>query len=116
MEIKNNLNNKSGNLGVIRPLSRKSQGHVEVILSFALFIGAILFIFLFMNPALKNNDKKIDIEQISNRIIQDMSLKVGKLSIISNSSCYDFVNDYGISYVETKIGDEFIIYFSDENN
>ena len=115
MEIKNNLNNKSGNLGFIRPLSRKSQGHIEVILSFSLFIGAILFIFLFITPSFKDVDKT-NIEQTTDKVINNMSLDIGRLSIISDSNCYNYTDDYGVSYVETKKDNEFIIYFSDEED
>ena len=97
----------------MKKLSRKSQGHIEVILSFALFIGAVLFIFLFINPSFKDEDKT-DIEQTTDKIITNISREIGKLSIISSSGCYDYNDDYGISYVETKNDDEFIIYFSDE--
>ena len=100
----------------IKKLSKKSQGHVEVILSFALFIGAILFIFLFINPSFKE-DEKTNIEQVTDKVINNISLEIGRLSIISDSNCYDYelTDNYGISFVETKKDNEFIIYFSDKN-
>jgi len=95
---------------------KKSQGHVEIILSFALFLGVILILFLFINPFSKTKETISIIDNIKKIIINNMSSEIGKLSIIVNETgdCYDFDNSkYTGNYREIQ-GDnrKFDIYFS----
>lgn len=104
---------------------KKAQAHVEMIISFALFVGAIMFIFFIMNPFAKTTQEKTgDVENIKNILIANFSSEFGRLSVIADSFCttccyyfdpaeYDYSN-----YIET-IPDssnprKYEIYFSND--
>jgi hypothetical protein len=80
---------------MILPNSKYAQGHVEMMISLSLFVGAVLFIFIFMNPLAKNQDTTSYIKNVEREIINNLTEKVGKLSIISTAKngCYDFNED-----------------------
>jgi len=96
----------------------KAQGHIEIIFSFLIFIGFILFIFLFMNPFAKTESKEI-INNIKQSIISEISGDVGKLSIITDTSadCYDFdLSTYGENFIEVPDAGglrKYTIYYND---
>ena len=103
----------------IIPNSKRAQGHVEMMLSFILFISAVLFIFGFMNPFSKSVDKSNELEQVQRVIMQQISDKAGRLSAVSYdaSGCYDFVNnEYPENYVEfaDSAPNKYTIYFSNK--
>lgn len=102
----------------MRKMNKRSQGHVEMILSFILFIGAILFIFFYINPFTKTTDNSDEINQIQNIIIRNITATVGRLSVLGNSAgCYNFIDgDYpSTNYVEVKgnTPNLYTIYFGD---
>ena len=86
----------------MRELNNRAQGHVEIILSFVIFIGFLLFIFIFMNPFAKTKETSHIMDNIQKSIINEISGDVGKLSVVVNEgkNCYYFSNDYGINYAE----------------
>ena len=96
--------------------NKKGQGHVEMILSFLIFIGALIFLFIFINPFAKTEEISI-IKGIQEKIIQEISLEIGKLNIILSSpnSCYDFTpSDYFGNYKEKLETDrKYNIYFGE---
>lgn len=100
----------------IIPKSKLSQGHVEIILSFALFVGALIFLFLIINPFAEIKEVSI-MGNIKKNIIDEVSLEIGKLSIITNQvgSCYNFNRgDYPGNYQEFDEGDrKYNIYFGE---
>jgi len=100
-------------------LNSKAQGHVEIMLSFVLFIGAIIFIFVFISPF--KADKEILIEDNVQKIImQNITKDIGMLSIvigINPNNCYKFVeSDYNGNYIEKwdSVLRTYTIYFSEE--
>jgi len=104
-------------------INKKAQSHVEVIISFIIFIGFLLFLFIFLNPFAKPKPDYI-LEDTQRALIENISSRVGKLSIITgNENCYDFnEEDYEGHYIEVKedVGekDKYTIYFNDifQNN
>jgi hypothetical protein len=98
-----------------------SQGHVEMMISFVIFIGFLLFIFLIINPFSKSENKPMILDKLQEKILNNISSKVGKLSIFlgNSSDCYDFNEDnYGVNsvvhYKETVENEGmYNIYFSD---
>ena len=94
--------------------NKKGQGHVEIILSFVIFIGAIILLFIFINPFARTKITSATGE-VQEKIIEKISLDVGKLSIITNSteSCYEFnESNYNGNYVEiSEIERKYDIYF-----
>lgn len=107
---------------MILPKSKRAQGHIEMMLSFILFISAILFIFFYINPFSKSVDKSNELEQIQRIIMQSISEKAGRLSVVSYdaSGCYDFDSAYYPgNYVEFAESSPtpprmYTIYFSDK--
>lgn len=110
---------------------KKSQGHVEMIISLVLFVGAILFILAFINPVTRNQEKVHYINNIEKIFLNETSAKFEKLSIVSTSTddgrgrgedlvgCYKF-NDAGLgNYIEVldassaKPPYKYTLYFSE---
>ncbi len=103
----------------LTPKSKRAQGHVEMMLSFILFIGAILFIFVYLNPFSKSVDSRNELEQVQRIIMQQISDNAGRLSVVSydNSGCYKFDNSqYPANYVEfaESVSKKYTIYFSNK--
>ncbi len=95
---------------------KRAQSHVEVMVSFVIFIGFLLFIFIFLNPFARTGEPNYIIDNIQKAIINNITDEVGKLSIILNESgtCYKFnETDYEGDYLETYEGRKYAIYFSD---
>jgi hypothetical protein len=99
-------------------INKRGQGHVEMIISFILFVGAVLFIFFYINPFTQTVDKSGDMERVQSIIIKNISATVGRLSIIG-TGCYHFEeSQYGTNYVEV-LGDnilgkkQYTIYFGE---
>jgi hypothetical protein len=95
-----------------------------MIISMTLFIGALIFIFVFINPFSSKNQEKVSyIKNIESNLLKNLTTSVGQLSVIidpvSNpDGCYDFnENDYPkVNYIEIKdpINTKRVfIYFSD---
>lgn len=96
--------------------NNRAQGHIEIILSFLIFIGFLLFIFMFMNPFAQTESKNI-IDNIEKSILNEISVDVGKLSIIvdSTSDCYEesALDSYSENYLEIAEDRKYTIYFND---
>jgi len=96
--------------------SKRSQSHVEIILSFVIFIGFLLFVFIFMNPFAKAKDTSYIMDNIQKTVIGNITEKIGKLSIILNKTgdCYDFnETNYKSNYYEVQEDNmKYMIYFS----
>ncbi len=93
---------------------KKAQGHVEVILSFVIFIGFLLFMFIFLNPFARTKESNYIMNNIQKVIINNITNEIGKLSIILNESgtCYNFSDDYGSNYKQIEEADKkYMIYF-----
>jgi len=93
--MKNKMKNAISHFGLVTsykifPNSKRSQGHIEVILSFLIFIGFLLFMLIFLNPFVETKSDQV-MSNIQESIINEISGEVGKLSIIVNrtNDCYD---------------------------
>ncbi len=100
--------------------SKRSQAHVEIMLSFVLFVGVLIFIFLFINPFSRTSGDDLDISNVQKMIIGKMSSDIGKLSVIVENvgGCYYVdTSDYGASFkmVEGSGSKQYVVYFSKEN-
>ena len=92
----------------------KAQSHVEVMVSFVIFIGFLLFIFIFLNPFARTKEPSYIMDNAQKVIIENISDEVGKLSIIltENGTCYNFPNDYGNNYkVVQEENKKYTVYF-----
>ena len=101
-------------------MNKSGQGHIEMILSFALFIGAIVFIFIYINPFSQTVDNSDEISIVQDIIIRNISAEVGRLSVVSdNGGCYDidytdYPNTNHVEVIENSpvpLKTQYIIYF-----
>lgn len=105
----------SSRLSDIRILSdsKRSQAHVEMIISFVIFLGALIFIFVFINPV-KERTKDNSIEEIQKAILREIIQDIGKMSVIVNSSsdCYD-IPKLGNKFIEIKDAErKYTLYYN----
>jgi hypothetical protein len=73
-------------------MHKKSQVHVEMMLSFVIFLSAVLIILYLLNPLSEKRNKSYNINEVETALLKKISTDVGKLSIILNSTkkvCYD---------------------------
>jgi len=112
-----NNNNKKAQGKERLSFNKKAQGHIEIMISFVLFVGFLLFFFLYMNP-FSNAKEKVPIDKIQELIINNMSLKIGILSAIvdTDNDCYSLedVGEYGSKFVEIQDLDsprKFTLYY-----
>jgi hypothetical protein len=103
-------------------MSKRSQGHVEIMLSFLLFMIAVLLIFVFLNPLSGTRNKNYSEETIQKAILNNLSSTFGKISTFNataTSHCYnitsDLFNRYGDNFVEVPglQNGGYILYFGD---
>ena len=71
-------------------INRRAQGHVEIIISFVLFVAFLLSAFAIFNLA-HSSFKRTSLDHEYEVILTNISAPVGKLSILvaSDSDCYD---------------------------
>ena len=101
-------------------VNKTSQSHVEIIMSMVLFIGFLIFVFLFLNPAFKTK-KDLTIDKVQEKITDKISSNIGKLSVITASvnDCYSLEKvekDYGNNFTEVQDLENprrYTIYYAD---
>ncbi len=88
----------------MKKINNTGQTHVETILSFSLFVGVLIILFIFINPFSKTSEKNNDIEQVFEIFINEISLNAGKLSVIvnTNDDCYIRPSQFGEKFVEIQ--------------
>ena len=102
-------------------MGKKAQSHVEVMVSFVIFIGFLLFIFIFLNPFARTKEPSYIMDNAQKVIINNISGDVGKLSVITNGTggCYQIpsylTTKYNNNFKEIKEDDKkYTVYFSNE--
>lgn len=99
---------------------KNAQGHVEMIISFVMFAGAIIFIFMYINPLSRNQETFSISDRIQKTLIENISTNIGKVYAIANETngCYS-VKDFILSYKDNfrEVQDKnnlrlYTIYFS----
>lgn len=86
--------------------SNKAQAHVEIILATTLFIGFLLFLFVFLNSSFKAT-AEIPTEKIQNKIFDELQEEVGTLLVVveTTDDCYSLApveSDYGTNFREVQ--------------
>lgn len=82
------------------------QGHVEMIMSFILFIAIVLFFFIIVNPFSVDFDSSNQVFIAKKVIIENVTSNVGKLSVVLDAgppvgTCYNFsIEDYTVKGVD----------------
>jgi hypothetical protein len=82
--------------------NKKSQAHVEIIISFVIFVGFVLAMLLFLNPASNKKTDYSSLDKVWEKIYRNISSNVYHASLVadipSNVSCFKVDNLYNISY------------------
>jgi len=93
---------------------------VEIVLSFVLFVGVLIFIFSIMNPT-KTSVGVLELRSLEKELMNNISISVEKLSIVvgSKGDCYtkSVVEAIGgnryVEYQDPKNPRRYTIYFND---
>lgn len=75
--------------------NKKSQGQIEMILSFTIFIGFLAVLFYFFSPIQNRSTSTYGIDDAQNKILANLSITYSKVSFILNSTtcnCFSFSN------------------------
>ncbi|MBS3075820.1 hypothetical protein J4429_05175 [Candidatus Pacearchaeota archaeon] len=100
-------------------MEKKSQAHVEMILSFTIFVGVLLIVFIFLNPFSKTQEKKsYKLELVFKSFLNETVLNAGKISVIidSDDDCYNRPSKLGEKFIEIQDSAnlrKYTLYFSD---
>lgn len=65
---------------------KRAQGHVELILSFVIFVGFIFSIFVFLNPLKQPTMSFVSFENVQAKIIKNATIGYQSIPLILNSS------------------------------
>ncbi len=100
---------------MVRMISKRSQAHVEFVVSFVIFVGFLLFIFFLLNPFSQRQTTISILDEVYDNVIKEISDEVGRLSIIlkEDGACYFYP---GNNYTEIRNVEnprKFDLYFSD---
>jgi hypothetical protein len=82
-----------------KSIKKKGMSHVEVIVSFALFIGFILFLFIYFNP-FNNSVSPGNSEVLKKNFLQETEIPVVITKIIINKSSVIYENCFAVSDIE----------------
>ena len=87
-----------------KEIGKKAQSHVEMMLSLVIFVGALTFIFIFLNPFAKTGEKISIIDEIQKTVVEDMSSEIGKLSVIGDTGPNNYIipSGYGSNFIEVQ--------------
>jgi len=96
---------------------KRAQSHIEVIISFVIFIGFVVFFMIFLNPFVKTQEK-IN-ENIKDILINEISSNIGKMSVIGGSGGHSYSVPFGypkhVDVITNQNGKlKCMIYFSNE--
>lgn len=78
-------------------INKRGQGHIEVIISFALFAGFVTFILLFLRPSTKSVE--IGLNSVENAVKSRIETNVSYFSVKidrNNRNCFCFDSEYDV--------------------
>jgi hypothetical protein len=90
------------------PSSKSSQAHVEMIISFVIFVGFVLAIFIFINPVQQQKTTYASLDLIQDALIANLSSQISYVPLVINPSlilsndCFSINNTFNFSGVLTK--------------
>ncbi len=102
--------------------NKKAQAHLETVLSFVIFIGFLLFIFIYINPFANLNQKKEVMRNIENSIMKNITQDIPTISCVpkqrttTNKGPCDLCGFDDLSYNYYAIredGEKYVAYYSD---
>jgi hypothetical protein len=75
-------------------MNKKAQGHVEVVISFVIFIGFLFFIFLVFNPFQQSANPKL-VDFVFNKLDDRLSVEMSQVSFnldIPQTQCFEILD------------------------
>jgi len=85
----------------MRTKEKNAQSHIEMILSFVIFIGFLLTIFIFINPIRQNTVTTSVIDSVQEKIFANVSMPYATISLVINppipSGCFNISNNLRLS-------------------
>jgi len=92
--------------------NNKSQTHIEMILSFVIFLGFLLAIFIFINPVRQNPVSYASVDLAQEKIINNISIYYNTVSvtlktIIPSTNCFLIANKQGLSTSDNILARDF---------
>lgn len=89
-------------MGILNIKIKRAQGHVEMILSFIIFLGFLLVMFIFIAPKSVNQVSYVSLDSVETLILENISIDYQYIALILNSSnsdtkCFTVNNNLSIS-------------------
>lgn len=88
---------------------KKGVSHLEMILSFAIFVAFVFFLLFYLNPIKKLNLNKVLLDIVQNRVLENASVKlietpliITAISIDIDKQCFSINNPFNTSLVSTE--------------
>ncbi len=89
--------------------NKKAISHVEVILSFIIFVSFVSFLFVVFNPFKYATDSKVSLDITENKILENVSTDLKVFSIKINSTIYPLISLSDCFKIKNRGIREFII-------
>lgn len=82
--------------------SKKSQGHIEMILSFTIFLGFLIVLFIFLNPFIDKKTTYSSLDKTETILLENISAEYEHIALILKNSrpdtnCFSVANSFNIS-------------------
>ncbi len=112
---------------MVKLKKNKAQGHIEMILSFVIFTGFVLAIFVFLTPVRQNMVSYASLEKTQTSLLSNATINYDYVSVILNVSgplCIDnpflgtniFVKDSNGNHINSQLTAENNIYASNSGD
>jgi hypothetical protein len=90
--------------GSVKSLGKRSQAHIEMIISFSIFIGVLVILFFFLGPFIKPPEKNNDLETVFKIFLDEISLNARRVSVIvdNTNECYERPSQIGEHFIEIQ--------------
>ena len=87
-------------------MKNKKGSHVEIVLSFVLFVGSIFFVYFLVQPSISKNDKTLEIDSLKEKIKdflkEDLTLASVKIKI-TPPTCAKLNNFFGSGEINERL-------------
>ncbi len=87
---------------LLRKKYNKTQGHIEMILSFTIFLGFLLVMFIFINPLRENRVSYTSLDEVENIVLSNLSIDYQHIALIlesgrPNTNCFSVYNNFSLN-------------------
>ena len=87
---------------IAKQKTKKAQGHVEMILSFIIFLGFLLVMFIFINPVSEKKVSYVSLDNVETALLENISIDYQYVALIlkyspKDLSCFSVDNNLSIA-------------------